>query len=265
MHINSISCGQGAPSLFLIVLAGEGYFDADVVITADTGWETDMLWSDGNRTDAETFFNEVTKPLANRYDIDAMFVRTLNRDGNRYPALQDAQSPGKEDIPMYGSNGGKLRQSCTSKWKKQAIRQELRRRGARTAISYLGLTMSEVHRIRPNDVQWESLAWPMIGYPGRPEWNQAWYRVQADEGLNKRGIPYLITSQCDGCPHKDFFRWSNNTPEKIEELTEFEAQWNGEQFLTRELIPLPQAIERMRARKPTDELFDVCENGYCFV
>ena len=43
MHIKSISCGQGAPSLFLIVMAGEGMFPADVVIVADTGWENDML------------------------------------------------------------------------------------------------------------------------------------------------------------------------------------------------------------------------------
>jgi len=264
MHINSISCGQGAPSLFLIVLAGERYFPADVVITADTGWETDMLWSTGERTDAKEFFERVTKPLAQSYGIPAVFVRSLKKDGSQYPDLAEGNSPGKEDIPMFGSEGGRLSQSCTSKWKKKAMRQELRRRGAKTATSHLGLTLSETHRMKPNDVKWESLSWPLIGFPVRQEWDRGWYRASVNEELERRGIPYLVTTQCDGCPHKDLFRWNNNTPQMLDELEQYESQWNGAQYLTRYCIPLREAIEKMKEQKPDETLFDVCENGYCF-
>ncbi len=264
MHINSISCGQGAPSLFLIVLAGEGYFPADVVVVADTGWETDMLWSDGRRTGAKEFFDQVTKPLAENYGIPAVFVRSLKKDGTPYPPIPEMQLPGKEDLPLFGSRGGRLLQSCTSKWKIQAIRQEIRRRGAKTATTYLGLTMDETHRIKPNNVQWEQLEWPLIGYPSRNAWSKNYYRANVNGELEKRKIPYLVTTQCDGCPHKNYFRWSNNTPEKIEELTLFESQWKGEQFLTSKRKPLPEALKEMKSNYSSKDQFDFCESGYCF-
>jgi hypothetical protein len=264
MHINSISCGQGAPSLFLIVLAGEGYFQADIVIVADTGWETDMLWSTGNRTDSQTFFNQITKPLAESYGISAVFVRSKKRDGTSYPPIPDMQYPGLEDLPLFGSKGGRLLQTCTSKWKIQAIRQELRRQGAITATTYLGLTVDELHRIKDNDVKWETLSWPLIGYPNRISWEGKLSRNHVSEQLCKRNIPFLLTSQCDGCPHKDYYRWSNNTTEKIKELAEFEYRWEGEQFLTNLRKPLLIALEEMKLKKNGNQKMDICENGYCF-
>lgn len=175
-HLHCVSCGQGAPSLFMIVQAGEGKFPCDVVITADTGWENDMLWNTGERTTAKEFFERVTKPLAKSYGIDAAFVRTLDKDGNPYEPIPVAmarkqtlagseQYPGKNyglDIPMYGSQGGRLSQSCTSKWKIQGINQELRRRGAETATTYLGLHLDEVRRVKPAQAEWFRHGWPLI-------------------------------------------------------------------------------------------------------
>jgi hypothetical protein len=264
MHINSISCGQGAPSLFLLVLAGEGYFPADVVIVADTGWETDMLWSNGQRSDAKDFFFQVTKPLAESYGLSAAFVRSSRRNGTPYPPIPEMQLPGKEDIPFFGSKGGRLHQSCTSKWKIQAIRQELRRRGATTATSYLGLTLDEVHRLKPNDVEWEDLAWPLVGYPTRDNWIRRYRRADANEALAKRNIPYIVYSQCDGCPHKDYARWMNNRPETVAELAVFEAQWQGQQYLTNRRKPLPEALMDMMNGNSSNGQLDLCDNGYCF-
>ena len=256
MHINSISCGQGGPSLFLIVAAGEGVFPASVVITADTGWENDCLWSTGERTNAATFFNQVTKPLAEEYGMSAYFVRAQDGNGVPLPPLQDTQALGTEDIPLFGSRGGKLKQSCTSKYKIAAIRQQLRRLGATTATTNMGLTVDEVHRMRTNDVKWETKAYPLI--------DAGIYRATIQEQLDKRKIPYLVTSQCDGCPHKDFPRWQRTSPGTLIELAEFEAKFNGEFFLTGARIPLLQAIDRMSARKSMD-MFEPCDDGYCFV
>lgn len=256
MHINSISCGQGGPSLYLIVAAGEGLFPADIVITADTGWENDCLWSTGERTDAATFFHEVTKPLAEEYGFDAFFVRANDGDGVPLPPLQDTQWPNKQDIPLYGSRGGKLNQSCTSKYKVAAIRQQLRRMGARSATTNLGITMSEIGRMKPNDVLWETKAYPLI--------ETRIYRATIEEDLNRRGIPFLVTSQCDGCPHKDFPRWNRTSMETINTLAEFESRFNGEFFLTSSRIPLEQSIEQMRAKQSMD-IFEPCDDGYCFV
>lgn len=282
MHINSISCGQGGPSLFLIVLAGEGVFPADVVIVADTGWERDMLWSNGRRTDAATFFKEITEPLANEYGMDAAFVRSNKRDGTPYPDLDTfvSESVSKTGniskasgfkLPLYGSQGGRLRQSCTGTWKVQAIRQELRRRGAKTATTALGLTSDEMQRMRYSDVKWHTSVWPLIDYastPGRDTIEmgigRTWSREQVRAELSRRNIPYIVTSECDGCPHKDYPRWQRTSPRVLEELVEFERQFEGEFFLSDRRVPLTQAIAEMKERSNAKEELDTCESGYCF-
>lgn len=288
MHINSISCGQGAPSLFLIAMAGEGMYKADVVIVADTGWENDMLWNTGERTTAKDFFERVTKPLANSYGIDAVMVRTIDENGKEYLPIPDSiiykQSlAGSEqfksemyglDIPLFGSNGGRLRQGCTGKWKVQAIRQELRRRGATTALVALGLHRGEVHRVKPSDSKWELSCWPLVDMMQTRDGGTAgmgigrtWDRLSIETEMNRRNIPYITTTECDGCPHKDWRRWQRTSPETIDELAKFEARFNGDFFLTSYRKPLKTALTLMERDNADDgaTLFDVCDSGYCFV
>ncbi len=277
-HINSISCGQGAPSLYLIVMAGEKLFPCDLAVVADTGWETDCLWSTGQRTTAKDFFECVTKPLANSYGIDAVMVRAQDRLGNKLQSIPFYQKLGDKveiDIPLHGSRGGKLKQSCTSKWKIAAIRQELRRRGATTATTALGIHSGESHRLKDNDVQWQRRSWPLLDVMDSDSGDGL-----KDMGIGKRlsremvvnemiarGIPYLITTECDGCPHKDFSRWDRTSSDTINELESFEASFAGEFFLTKHRVPLRQAILLMEEeeRGKRGGLFDICDEGYCFV
>jgi hypothetical protein len=275
-HINSISCGQGAPSLFLIVLAGEGRFPADVVIVADTGWENDMLWNTGERTTAREFFERVTKPLAASYGIDAAFVRAVNDIGLQLLAIPlDQRVNGKIeiDVPFFGSRGGRLHQSCTSKWKVGAIRQELRRRGATTATTALGLHLDEVHRVKLSDVQWHRSMWPLLDIAELPNGGARdmgiggkWNRDQIQREMERRGIPYLVTTECDGCPHKDWARLQRTSPQTIDELAMFEAQFKDEFFLTKYRTPLKEALITMEKDNAQGAgLFDVCDSGYCFL
>ena len=260
-HINSISCGQGAPSVYLIVMAGDGLFPADLVVTADTGWENDMLWSTGERTTAREYFDRVTKPLAEGYGMDAVFVRTQTKDKKDLPAIQDKQylaDDGKVvvDIPLFGLNRGRLMQACTEKWKKRGIRQELRRRGAKTATTNLGLTMDETHRMKKNDMLWESLAWPLI--------EARLYRATIFNRMNEIGVPYLLSTECDGCPHKNKIRWDRTAPAVIDELVEFEKRFDGQFFLTDKRIPLREALAQMDDGQISMFGEDACDSGYCF-
>lgn len=258
MHLNAISNGQGAPSTMLLILAGESEESpckATLSITADTGWENDMLWSTGERTTAREYFERVTQPLAREYEIEAVFVRPRDKNSQPRPPIPEIQAPNHIDIPLFGSQGGRMMQTCTSKWKIAAIRQELRRRGASTATTYLGLTMSEVHRMKPTDREWNQHAYPLI--------ERHIYRVTCQAELERMGIPYLVTTECDGCPHKDPARWQRTSPATIKQLATFEARFKGEFYLTRTLIPLEEAIEKMDTGQL--ELFDNCDGGgYCF-
>lgn len=264
MHIFSISCGQGAPSLALIELARRGVFRADVVIVADTGGENDMLWSNGERSNAKTFFEQVTRPLSWQSGMDAYFVRTVDNNGVPLPDImtdqrlnndEEAGSRYQIDIPMFGSDMGRLKQSCTHKWKVRAVRQQLKRLGASTATTSLGLTMDEVHRMKQNtDVKWEVLQWPMLTH-------LKMYRARCEEILTEIGVPWIIRSQCDFCPHKNLYRWDNSSPETIEAAAAFEASFEGELFLTKQRIPLKEALSLPRQPSLFD---DPCDSGYCF-
>lgn len=285
MHINAISCGQGGPSVFLIVMAGRGDFQADAVIVADTGWENDMLWSNGNRTTAKQYFDQVTKPLAESYNIPAYFVRSRQFDGTPYPPLKEAQlrpprtidKPENKiiDIPLYGSMGGQLRQTCTSKWKIQAIKQQLRALGADTATTALGLHLEEVHRLKPGDGDWYNHMWPLVDLMQYNEGvksmgiGRKYRRGEIENELNALSIPFLLSTECDGCPHKDWPRWERTAPAVIDSLAEWEKSFEN-LYLTDERVPLKEALEikrrkwEMRGEGDQLSLFDGCDSGYCF-
>lgn len=259
MHINSILSGQGAPSTWLIVMAGMNQIeqyrgDLPIVIVADTGNEKKMLCSDGKYYDNDEYFYEITQPLAEEFGMEAVFVRARDGQGEELPSLRELNSRilpnGKTTIntPMFGSNGGRLQRTCTSKYKISATRQELRRRGAETATSAIGFTVSEAHRMKPNEVKWEQKIYPLI--------DARLYRAEINEYLDEMGVPYLISTECGDCPFKDFARWKRTHPDEIKRAAQFERDvGKGEFFLTRELVPLEQAINLMKSRE-SKPMFD---------
>ncbi len=85
------------------------------------------------------------------------------------------------------------------------------------------------------------------------------------EALVSEGIPYLISSECDMCPHQDIERWDRHTPEVLYEIAGIEASMNGEFFFTDERIPLLDALQKKRDRKETGtmDLDFGCGNAYC--
>lgn len=245
--------------MYLLWLAGQRRIPSTISITADTGGELDMLWSTGRRSTAKEFFKEVTFPLAQELGLKAVFVRSRNKNGKPLPPIEEAHlSGGFLDIPLFGDEGGRLMQSCTQKFKVAAIRQAARRRGATSMNSAIGLTMDEVRRMKVSDVKWHTHYYPYI-------YELKLYRSEILEQLNKLGIPYLVTSQCDVCPHNDQFRWSNHTPETIARATSFEHYFMGDGlYLTQYRIPLDQALKKMdKLDQPS--LFGCPEGGYCGV
>jgi len=254
-HFEVINNGMGGPSMYMMVLAGRNTIPCDIVITADNGSENDCLLSNGERVTAPEFYRDVIEPLGNEFGLKTAFVRSLDKDKKPLPPIIDKLRNGIiPGVPMYGSLGGQLNQGCTSKWKVRAVRQELRRMGATTAISALGLTMDEVHRMKQhNDVKWHNVYWPLI--------NARLYKATIRKNLNELKIPYMLSSECDMCPHKNRARWEKTSLSMIDELADIEEGLGGTMFFTDQRIPLKQAIDRM-SNQPS--LFDGCDSGYCF-
>lgn len=281
--------------MYLIVLAARREIPAVISITADTGWENDRLWSNGRRTSASAYFDEVVVPLCNTAGIQARFVRSRDKSKKHLMSLREhVESAAKTgnphaqiSIPLFGSRGGRLMQTCTDKWKIRALRQEARRMGATTNCNAQGIHYGEAdRRIRgrflekrgkwniyqttvsnggdmPTDVKWITHYYPLVDLRLRREHTQA--------AIEKEGIPYLISSECDGCPHQDLPRWERHTPENLTELSEVEKLFNGEYFFTEKRIPLLEALEEMkRDRRENPDLFNNepsfgCNNAICGV
>ena len=85
------------------------------------------------------------------------------------------------------------------------------------------------------------------------------------------GLPYLITSECDHCPHKDLSRWLRTSPEVLQEIAEVETQFRGKFFFTDERIPLLDAIAlKQKLAESQGKLFEddsafSCTGGVCGV
>jgi len=305
LHIESLSNGLGGQSVRLFLMACRREIPATVSITADTGWEFDRLWSNGRRASSKVYFDEVITPLALQYGFDARFVQAVDENKKPLPALIEhtrwCATSGKFNnlkIPMFGSKGGRLLQSCTQKWKIRAINQELRRMGAKTACTYQGIHSGESSRRvsgwylhQHKDAPWISVYQDTVKVTKKDaegnrvktekavKWlTHAYPLVDMNENreicrLHIAGekIPYLISSECDGCPHKDLPRWERTDPAVLKDLAELEALFNGEFFFTDKRIPLLQAIEAMKKErtdnpKKYDRDADFgCQNAICGV
>jgi hypothetical protein len=257
LHIEAISNGLGGPSMYMLWLAGQRKIPATLSITADTGAEQDRVWSNGRRTSAAEFYQEVVVPMASEWGIATAFVRACDKSGTPMPSLwehtEQMIEAGKLNhikMPLFGSEGGRLVQMCTSRWKIAAIRQELRRRGATTARNAQGLHALEIGRMRGANYRkeggfctWNDVEGERNGKPTRiVKWSSHYYPL-IDFGLDRNdiqhelmrlGIPYLVTSECDFCPHQDAPRWLRTDQEMLVRIDALERRMQGQFFFTKQ-------------------------------
>ena len=287
-HLESLANGLGGQSVYLFWMACRGMIPATVSITGDTGSEQDRVWNTGERTTAKEYYEQVLVPIGNKHGIEMRFVRAVTKDGKDQLSVSEAaavvHAGGKRriSIPAFGSRGGRAIQSCTDKWKIKAIKQEARRMGATTMRSAQGIHVGEASRrvkgkflgmldgFETYQTSWKNRK---TGQEHVIKWLTHYYplvelkmnRLQVQNELQKLGIPYLISSECDMCPHQDLARWLRHTPESLARSAELEASFGGEYFLTPKRIPLLDAIEAMKKESPEQptELDFGCENNHC--
>lgn len=297
MIANWISNGLGGQSMYLLFLAAYRVLPARLSITADTGSENDRITNTGERISAANFFDKYVKPYAEKNGIEAIMVRARDVSGADMPPLIDilrnrAQSGSFKEltksisVPLFTNDrtAGRLRQSCTDKWKVRAIHQEARRRGITLLRSAIGFHAGESHRLKAEWMRSENGFDYYKPYQKRDgklttiKWLEHYYplinlgmnRTAIREELNKANVPYLVTTECDMCPHQDYQRWAAHRPEVLQEIAQIESEWDGKLFFTDRRIPLLSAIEEMRqeaeAKQRQGILFEPdfgCEGAYC--
>jgi hypothetical protein len=301
MHLESISNGLGAPSLLLLIMAIRKEIPATVSISADTGWENDRIWNTGRRSTNEQYFKEVIVPLCAGSHVTPRFVRSVDEnkltlDGLRERVIAEALRGRASDIPLFGSNGGRMRQTCTDKMKIRAIHQEERRMGAKTARNAQGIHFYEADRRTKGRFLYMVGQWsiyqttvdvkvkdPITGEKRKAQkdikWQTHYYplvdlkmsRAEIYKAVEKEGVPYLVSSECDLCPHQDLARWERKSPETIDDGAYIESLFKGQFFFTPLRIPLKEAIAKMqadrlsKAGKIEADLDFGCGNSICGV
>lgn len=284
--LEAISNGLGSQSMYLLLLASRGEIPATASITADTGAENDCLWNTGERTTAREYWERVAGEFCCDHNITPCFVRSVDKYKRELPDLMDhlqsviAEGKMKSaKIPLFGSEGGRLMQSCTDKWKIRAIRQQARRMGATKLITAQGIHAGEIGRrargriigkhgeftlyqdtlVRKKesvDVKWCQHYYPLA--------DRGLGRNKAIEALEMEGIPYLVSSQCDFCPHNDLARWDRHSHATLLQIAAVEDSMGGQFFFTDERVPLLDALEIKRNKpKPKLDASFGCGNAEC--
>lgn len=195
---------------------------------------------------------------------------------------------------------GQMQRQCTSEYKirplerwirqrllalglaKTIARRVMREKGSRTieAIyvnrnvqveAWLGLSIDEAERLKPNPVPWITNRWPLV--------ERHFTRHACKTWLKKRGLPIPRKSSCRVCPfHADAY-WREmraDHPEDWAHAVAFDAALRdgslrlsatarGALFLHRTCIRLSEIDLSTPQERGQRDFFDACDEGYCGV
>ena len=190
-----INLGWGVQSFALAAMSALGELPAvDVAIHADTGHERA----------ATSEFAERWTPWLEKRGVRVVTVQASHAVRH----VMFDQSNGQTMIPLYTlseANGarGMLRRSCTHRWKIQPIRRWLQaHRDGQQVEQWFGITLDEVQRMKPSDVQYIAHVYPFIEMLDRP-----WTRGMVVKWLHENDLETPVKSACVFCPYHDRAAW----------------------------------------------------------
>ncbi|MGI9251746.1 MAG: hypothetical protein ACR2PR_11210 [Pseudohongiellaceae bacterium] len=265
-EVQSLSFGGGVQSNAILVLVAQGKLPPpDVVIIADTGYETKATWN---------YLSKYGEPLCHKLGIPFMRVSRAgsNLDPKYNSAIIDDELGANILIPAFiQHNDGvsKARTFCSDIWKRAVVRHNLRLRypQAKKIVEWIGFSVDEIARaqrrkIALHDEKWHS-RYPLL------ELKISRYR--AAEIVREYGWDTPPRSACWMCPNNNNARWRHirdNYPDEFAKAVKFE-KWLQDRaestdheykpYLHRSAIPINAA--------PIDDDkqgdFGFCDNG-CF-
>jgi hypothetical protein len=125
----------------------------------------------------------------------------------------------KSGIPAYTVNWdgtrGQQRRQCTSDFKitpiQGLVRRLLRDRGASKSIQWIGISLDEVHRMKPSQVQYMEHIWPLI--------ERRITRADCLAWMANKGFASPPRSACVFCPYHSNEEWRKLKEDEPEEFT----------------------------------------------
>jgi hypothetical protein len=184
--VEYISLGGGPPSVALLILNLTKRIKnpTDVVVFADTGWEKQVTYDAVDRIESWS----------------AEFGVSIIRTQAKFGPLQDYVRDKSVPIPVHTENAIGKRQ-CTERWKIEPIRQAIAAKFGKGVpmIAQLGMTVDEIHRVKPPRVKRDSNRYPLI--------ELGMNRQACVEVIQEAGLTVPEWSACLGCPLQSAHRW----------------------------------------------------------
>jgi len=182
--------------------------------------------------------------FADTQDEPAGVYETLNSIRPKLPfplyrvtsgSLSDKVYSGKFIIPSFGSRGGINFRRCTDRYKIEPIKRLIREMfGMRPLTLWIGISLDEVHRMKPNKLKRITNRWPLI------ELRKS--RHDCEQWLSRHGFDKPEKSACTYCPYHSDATWRKllSSPER-KGILRMDAFLNAHgQYLHRSLKPLSE-------------------------
>ena len=172
-------------------------------------------------------------------------------------------------VKQNGDQGHMARQ-CTSNYKvipiDKEITRQMRESGTKRAVKWIGISLDEIHRMKPSRRTTVEHRWPLIDNRVRRHDCLLW--------MQKHGYPKPPRSACIYCPYHSNSEWGDLSDRAFLEASEFEKRLQethrkigatGVPFLHRSMVPLPDVDFSTDEDRGQQVMFgDECE-GMCGV
>lgn len=249
------SYGGGTQSVAIAVLVAQGRLPRpELIVIADTGREASETWEYHERHTAPLLAS-----VGQRVEVAPHSLARAD--------MYDA--PGGPLLPAYVSTGGKLHTYCSVEWKQRPVQRYLRQRGygpRRPVVTWLGMSLDEVGRLRDSDTAWQRLSYPLC-------FDVRMTRAECRDLVLRAGLPEPPRSSCWCCPFRRNAQWR-----RLRDL--YPSDWGAAVtldaairardadlglYLHESRLPLAEADLGEAAEPSTAPLFEAaCQTGYCW-
>jgi len=220
IHILSLGAGVQSSTLALMAAAGEVTPMPVAAIFADTQAEPQSVYRWLDWLEGQLPF-PVYRVTAGSLTEGALMVRTNPRKGHEYV---------RSIIPAFTLNPdgtkGIVGRSCTRDFKLAPMFKKMRElagitRGQKTpgVVSWIGISLDEVSRMKPSRLAWAQNRWPLI--------ELEMTRHDCFRWMKNKGFPTPPRSACTYCPFHSDVEWrrlKNDSPEDFAAAVRFEKE-----------------------------------------
>lgn len=264
LHVLSLGAGVQSSTMALMAARGELTPMPEAAIFADTQAEPASVYR---------WLDWLEKQLP--FPVVRVTAGSLTEDSLRVGTRADGATWVKGGIPafvpMADGRAAPLPRRCTTDFKIVPIQRHLKAmRGDRNVVQWIGISLDEVHRMKPARVAWCRNIWPLV--------ERRMSRNDCLRWMAEQGYPKPPRSACVYCPYHGPHEWRRlkaEEPEAFEAAVAYEQRMHavdamrttrrGKPFLHRSLTPLDKVdfstdIERGQGALWGDECEGLCGN-----